>query len=428
MSLDYVLDGLSGQSKQRFLEDFLPQVPTLDDDGFKVTREAALEISVDLGAEYSFARGETKEAITALEKKAEASEGAEKRRRYVDVAERCKKLSMIDRAVSNYEFAGDIKKAAEVYLGVEYELNMDINILLERIPALEEAQEHAEAAQLCERFGMTVRAIENYRLADNKERADELEMFSDPVKAAAVWERNNNHTEAANLLYRNHLFDELAATHERAGYLVSAGSTYERMGDMDSALRLYRQAKFDLGVEKILRNQGRGDELVAYWKETGNTSKLAAHFEDEDSEQAAGFYQELNDYHKAAGCLVRAGKPVEAIELLVDNRFYEDALRIGVEDALEKTEIQPRINDLIIQCHKELALKYENSDPEKALWHYSELKDSDSVSRVATHLMEQAADKGDFKNARKYAEIAGNEEKEFVFRDANLLLNPSPQS
>ena len=47
MSLDEVLNNLSGKSKKSFLESFLPRASTISDDDFIAVRDAALEVSVD---------------------------------------------------------------------------------------------------------------------------------------------------------------------------------------------------------------------------------------------------------------------------------------------------------------------------------------------------------------------------------------------
>ena len=388
----------------------------------KAPQLAATGIASEVGL---LAKGKDEEAVTALEEAAVALEKiAEKRRRYTAAAELCIALGMKDRAVSNYEHAGDIKKAAEVYLGVEYELFDIGQNRKEKITALEEAKKHAEAAELCKKDGMTIRAVKNLRLAGNAEEADKLSAASDPIKAAAVWERNHNSTEAEYLLFANGLFEELAATHERATHFLSAGSTYyDLLHDLDSALRCWIRAKFDWGVEKILREQGKIDGLVDYWHKTNNIQKLAEHHKDKDPEKAAGFYKELKDYHKTADCLVRAGKPVGAIELLVEKELYEDAIRTA--DILKNTDAsdQPKINELKIRCYKELAPRYEASEPKRALEYYSNLNEPDNVRRLAIHLMEMAAAKGDFTEAVKYAITAGDNNKATTFEAANRLLS-----
>lgn len=424
MSLTGVLNNLVGASKERFLEDFLSSATTLNDADFEIVRKAAFDVNIDLGVKYLLAQGKDEEAVTALEKAATTSEKiAEKRRRYTAAAELCIALGMKDRAIVDYEHAGEIKKAAEVYLGVEYllfEIGQNAN---EKISLLEEAKKHAEAAELCKKYGMTIRAVKNLKLAGSNQEADELEKNTDPVKAAAVWERNHNPTEADNLLYINGFFKELAATHERADHFVSAGSTYDGLlHDPDSALRCYMEARFDHGVEKILQEQGKTNELVAYWKKTDNIIKLATHYEDKEPEKAAGFYIELKAYHKAAICLVKARKTVEVLELLVGNNLYEDALKTA--NTFEASE-QAKVNELITKCYMELAPRCETSEPERALEFYSKLNDEGGIKRVATHLMEQAVARGNFTAAANYAIISGDNNKAQTFREANALLKPA---
>ncbi|MEK6949759.1 MAG: hypothetical protein AABX34_06040 [Nanoarchaeota archaeon] len=421
MSLTDVLNGLSGESKKSFLESLLSRTSTLSDDDSNLATTSALEINVGLGVQYLRAKGKDGEAITALEE----------HEKYIAAAELCIDLNMKDRAVNNFERAGgfnNIKRAVEVHLGVEYTIPNLYGEIKGRIDGLERAEKHIDAADISKRHGMIMRAIENYRQGGNNQEADRLSNVSDIVKAAKVWENGGYPIEACNLLSINDLNQELAATQERAGYFVSAGSTYERLGDLDSAVRLYKQAKFDHGVERILRNQGREDELVVYWEETGNKPKLARHFEEKDPAQAAVFYTQLNDFRKASDCLVRAKKPVIAIELLVEKELYEDALKI--REAIKDLDglDQAKISRLTIKCYQELSPRYEVSNPEKALKFYSKLNDQDGVRRVAIPLMNQAAAIGDFPSAARYALMIGDNNKAQIFEGANLLLNPSPQS
>ena len=415
MSLTEVLGNLSQGSKLSFLENFLSHAATLDDDDFVIARDAALELSVDLGVKYLLIKGEKEEAITALEES----------ERYVDAAELCKELGMKDRAVSNFERAGgfgNIKKAVEAHLGVEYTIPNLYGAIKGRIGELERAEQHIEAADLSKRHGMIMRAIENYRHGGNNEEADRLLNFSDIVKAAKVWEDNAYPIEACNLLFLNGLDQELAATQERAGYLVSAASTYERLGHLDLALRLYKQAEFDHGVENILREQGKIDELVAYWHETNNLSSLARHYRDKDPKKAADFYVELKDYQNAAQSLIEAERSLEAMQLLVDNELREDALRIGESiddlDGINTAEL-----DLLMTlCYEELAPRYEVSNPRRALEFYSKSGDQDNVRRLATNLMEQAAANADFKSAAEYALMTGDSNKVATFKAVNEFL------
>ncbi|MEK6909822.1 MAG: hypothetical protein AABW61_01965 [Candidatus Aenigmatarchaeota archaeon] len=407
--------------KEQFLENLIPSVGILNDVDFDVVLKAASEFGVGLHVKYLLARGKGEEAITALE---EAGE-------HINAAELCIELRMKDRAVNNFERAGsfgNIKRAVEVHLGIEYTIPNLYGEIKERIDGLERAEKYIDAIDLSKRYGMIMRAIENYRQGGNNQEADRLSNVSDIVKAAKVWENGGYPIEACNLLSINDLNQELAATQERAGYFVSAGSTYERLGDLDSAVRLYKQAKFDHGVERILRNQGREDELVVYWEETGNKPKLARHFEEKDPAQAAVFYTQLNDFRKASDCLVRAKKPVIAIELLVEKELYEDALKI--REAIKDLDglDQAKISRLTIKCYQELSPRYEVSNPEKALKFYSKLNDQDGVRRVAIPLMNQAAAIGDFPSAARYALMIGDNNKAQIFEGANLLLNPSPQS
>jgi tetratricopeptide (TPR) repeat protein len=437
MSLKEVLDNLSGESKEYFLEKFLPHANTLDDDDSALVTAAALEIRVGLGVEYLRATRKDEEAITALEEAA-----LDNPEYYVTAAELCVELGMNDRAVSNYEHAGEIKKAAEVYLGVEYTLftipsrleDKEITMkyaanLVAKIDTLEGAQEHAEAARLGERFGMIDSAINNYDLAGNHEKVETLsDISSDPVKAAQVWERNGYNIEAVNLLLLTGFSKELAETQERAGYFADAGSTYETLRDFDSALRSYKQAESVSDVERILEEQGREEELVAYWRETGNTLKLAEHFEVSDPEKASTLYLESNDPNRAAGSLMKAGKFVEAIELAFENKLYETALEEIL--ALERMRaLDPsKIDELKTRSYRELAPRYEASDPEKALDFYSKLEDQEGIKRVATNLRDQAKAKGEFLTASMYASRIGDEKESQVLRETGFLLISSPQS
>jgi len=410
ISLAEVLNDLPGGSKESFLEGLLSRAGTLDDEDFNLVSKASLELSVDLGVKYLLAKGKKEEAITVFEESKE----------YFNAAELCAELKMYDRAVQNYESSGDIKKAVEVYLGVEYVLEQEL-MELEMITSLEKDGRHDEAAELCKRFGMTIRAIKNLKLGGDDEGAEKLTNVSDPAKAAQVWERNEGYMQSVNLLFRNELFTKLATTHVRAGHFINAAGTYERLMDFDSALGLYKQARFDHGVERILKEQGREEELVAYWHETKNSSSLAKHYRNKDPEKAAGFYAEIRDYKTAAQSLVEAKKPLEAMQILVNNHYYEDALCIG--DTLQDAEVldKDKLGGLKTQCYQELALRYETSDPKRALDFYSKLNDRDNVIRLANNLMDLAGANGEFKSAAEYALIIGENNKAATFRAAYAL-------
>src|SRR3989338_3629403 len=355
MSLAEVLTNLSNQSKKSFLEKLLPSARALDDNEFATVSIAASEVSVDLGVQYLLSKEKLEEAIALLEKAGEP----------VNAAELCKKHGLRDRAAENYEcthIRDNVKKAAEIYLGVEYELEPGAKV--EKISALENAGKYKDASELCKEAGMVVRAVQNLKLAGNTPAAEELEKNSNPIKAAEVWERNHYQTEAENLLFRNGLFKELAALNERAGFFVSAASNYTVIEDFGSALRCYKQDKFSWCVEKILLQLGKEDQLVEYWHEVRDFSSLALYYNNKDPLQAAVYYEELKDYQTAAQCLVKAQKPLKAMQLLVRNNYHEDALRIGDTTNPESQDDIKLKQVLITNCYEELAPRYETSDPE----------------------------------------------------------------
>ena len=153
----------------------------------------------------------------------------------------------------------------------------------------------------------------------------------------------------------------------------------------------------------------------------GDFSSLALHYNEKDPAQAAAYYEELQDYQTAAQCLVKAQKLLEAMQLLVRNNYHEEALGIWDTTNPESQDDIKLKQLLMTQCYKELAPRYETSDPERALEYYSKLERPEKVKKVATYLMEQSGATGDFERASEYAALAGDS-KATTFEAAKELL------
>jgi len=395
IDLGFVLDQL--HDKKVFLEKLLNKANSLTEKDFNTALDYTLREDVDLSVEY----------LKRRDKKEEAVQLYEETKKYVNAAKLCQKYGWKDKAVKNYELAGEIQLAVEVYLGVSYktetkEGKKDYSL---ELTTAEEKGDYEKAAKLAKNLGMINKAAQHFKKAGKQEEAEELLKNSNPLLAARVWERNGKVLHAINLLSRNEFFDEMCEVKKKANDFLSAGNSYFSRGKHEEALDCYRKANYSEGIEKMLKHLGRTEELILHWEKTGKSDLLAEYYEEKNPMKAAVHYESAKNYVKAGDCLVSAGKNISALKLLIDHGKYEAALKLKLN--LAKDEEEPT-KVLLEYCHERLAEEYESSNLEKSLEHYILLGNSEKFKKVANKLSKDHSAKGNFKKAVTYAEIAGN--------------------
>ncbi len=416
MLLEQTLSQLSEEGKKKFLEQLLGKAKDLKDEPFDVAYQAALKFSIDLGAKYLLAKNRNETAILLLENHQENEKAAKL----------CATLGLKDRAVENFEKAKKIKEAVEVYLGISnYKLETS-EVLLgvgqidyeNELESAEGKKDYSKAAEKAMSLGMVKRAAKNLKLAGKEKEAEELLKNSDPLKAAQVWERNGKKNNAISLLFRNGLYNEAALTHERAEDFFSAGMSYYYQNKLEKALECYRKANYNEGISRMLMQLNDQEGLVKHWEETNNTLALAEHYQDKDPLKAVAHYETLKSHNSTAECLVKGGKAIEGLQLLIEYCLFEDAVKLG-EGLTNPEEGAKR---LLKYCYQESAAKNEKMQPTKSLEYYEKAGVQDKVKELATKLMKEQAELGNFNRALEYARKAGDKNAEELYSSVTRIL------
>lgn len=416
MLLEQTLAQLSEEGKKKFLEQLLGKAKDLKDEPFDVAYQAVLKFSIDLGSKYLLAKNRNETAILLLENYQENEKAAKL----------CATLGLKDRAVENFEKAKEIKKAVEVYLGVsDYKLETAEVVIgqgqrdyIDELDKTEEKKDHAKAAEQALSLGMVKRAVKNLKLAGREKEAEELMKNSDPIKAAQVWERNGKINNAIALLFRNELYNEVASTHERAGDFFSAGMSYYYQNKLEKALECYKKADYNEGISRMLMQLNDQEGLVKHWEETNNSLALAEYYQDKDPLKAVVHYETLKSHKKAAECLVKAGKALEGLQLLIEHCNFEDAVELG--EGL--TNPDEGAKKLLNYCYKESAAKNEKMLPTKALEYYEKAGDPEKVKELSLKLMKEQVELGNFNRALEYSRKTGDKKAEELYSSVTGIL------
>lgn len=414
--LKQTLEQLSEDGKKVFLEKLVEKADNLDAETFDAAYQASLKVDVHLGVKYLLAKHQNETAVLLLENYKE----------YVCAAELCKKLGFKDRAVDNFLTAKETKKAVEVYLEVDgyrletTEVVFGVGLVdhLDELEKYETEKNYSKAADKSKSLGMIKRAAKNLRLAGKEQEAEELLNSSDQVKAARVWEDKKKISEAVGILFNNEFYVEIAQMHERVGDFFSAGISYQGQNNLEKALECYKKAQYSPGVDRILMQLGRTDDLVTHWEETNNYLNLAEHYQDKNPVKAANFYLKLKEYKKSAESFISAGRTIEGMMLLSAKEYFEDALKI----AEQETNKNAWLTDFLTSCYKGAAVQNEKSQPVKALEYFEKAGEREKVKTLALKLMKASENSGDFKNALIYSRKAEDKTAEELYASAVELL------
>ncbi len=186
----------------------------------------------------------------------------------------------------NYEKAGDLKAALQIYTrgsyfkeaaavsltGGQFAQAGDLFLRAEQPAAAADAYERAgdrvKAANLrgemALKEGRVADAAVSFRDGQDYLRAAELfESIDKHEEAAAAFEAGDSHAAAGSIYIRARLPERAAAAYERAGELETAARLYEQAGLQARAIPLYEKAGLTFKSGEAAAQAGDGDRAIA---------------------------------------------------------------------------------------------------------------------------------------------------------------------
>ncbi len=222
----------------------------------------------------------------------------------------------------NYEKAGDLKSALQIYTRGSYfkeaaVVSMADSQFAQAGELFLRAEEPAAGAEAYERAGDRAKAanlrgeiaLKEGRIA---EAATSFRNGQDYLRAAELFESISMHAEAAAAFEAGDSHAAAGSVYIRAGLPESAAQAYERAGELETAARLYEQA-------------GNQPRAIALYEKAGLTFKSGeAAAQAGDRDRAIALLQRVapsDEHHGAAAALlgqlfVESGRPGLAVERL----------------------------------------------------------------------------------------------------------------
>ena len=259
---------------------------------------------------------------------------------YHAAAVNLERLGNIERAAEFYVKGGDHKKAAQM---------------------LSDAGKHAKAAALFLEKGNTLDAARLYGVAGAWDKAAELYVRSGyPLRAAEAFEKSGNPLKAAES-YEKHFMENVsyATTYSSTGSsgqektARQAGALYEKAGQFEKALQIYSkgqyfaeaaQASMKLGrfapaAELFMRAEDPKGAADAY-ERAGDRVRAATlrgevAWKEGRIPEAAAFFQQGQDYLRAAELFESVGKLAEAAAAYEAGDSYAAAGSVYVRAGLK---------------------------------------------------------------------------------------------
>jgi tetratricopeptide (TPR) repeat protein len=222
----------------------------------------------------------------------------------------------------NYEKAGDLKSALQIYSrGGYFKEAAAVSIAAGQYAQAGElflrADETAAAASAYERAGDPVKAANlrgEFALKEGRvaEAAASFRDGRDYLRAAELFESIGQHAEAAAAFEAGESHAAAGSIYIRAGLPERAAQAYERAGELETAARLFEQA-------------GQRPRAIALYEKAGQTFKSGeAAAQAGDRDRAIGLLQRVDpadEHYGAATALlgqlfVESGRPGLAVERL----------------------------------------------------------------------------------------------------------------
>ena len=247
---------------------------------------------------------------------ARAAEAYLQGKEYLLAAELFDRMGKREQAAENYVRGGDHKKAADV---------------------LARAGQAGKAAELLMQRGQSLEAAKFYGQANQWDKAADLYLKGGyPLRAAQAYEKSGDLARAAEC-YERHFVENVSygasqggaasADHKAA---LQAGQLYTRIGALDRALQILARAGFHgeaadaasaLGEHKKAGEHYERaealDKAADAWDRAGDQIKAAllrgeVAFKDDRMAEAAAFFQEGQDFYRAAELFESLGLLTEA--------------------------------------------------------------------------------------------------------------------
>ena len=284
----------------------------------------------------------------------------------------------------NYEKAGDLKAAQQIYARGSYfkeaaGVSMATGVFAEAGELFLRADEPAAAADAYERAGDPVKAanlrgemaLKEGRVA---EAATEFRDGQDYLRAAELFESIGRHADAAAAFEAGESHSAAGSVYIRAGLPERAAQAYERAGELETAARLYEQAG----------NQARA---ILLYEKAGLTFK---------SGEAAA---QAGDRDRAIGLLQRVDPSDEhyvAAAVLLGELFGESGRPTLAVERLQKAIGGAPVSNANLDLHYWLAAALERDSPADAIALYGRIQAEslhfrDVAARLATLEAAQAA-------------------------------------
>lgn len=288
-----------------------------------------VEAQRQLRAGNFLAAGKAFEAANRLTQAAEAYMQAKELHLAAEVYDR---LGKRDQAAELYIKTGDFKRGAD---------------------ALARAGSPAKAAELLLQRGQSLEAAKMYGQANAWDKAGELYAKGGyPLRAAQAFEKQGDLIRAAEC-YEQHFVENVAygsaqastssADHKAA---LQAGQLFSRAGELERALNILGRAGFhreaaetakQLGqFEKAAEHYARAEDLEGAadaWEQAGNAVQAAllrgeVAFKDDRMAEAAAYFQQGQDYYRAAELYESLGLLAEAAGAYEEGGSYNEAASV----------------------------------------------------------------------------------------------------
>lgn len=324
--------------------------------------DLALEMLRGAGLRYA-------EALTYLEKGDE-----------ITAAEILESLKKYDKAVEIYLNKGKLKDALPLlketgdipYAGALAEKNGD-NVFAGR--CFEDVELYFKAGECYAKIPDLSKCIENYEKALGKimKEGDSYKGAFIAMRLAECYEKNNNYIKASEIFSRlgeyekaallaekgnNYIlsakyyltagkekealkvaslvkektpdfFELMALIHQKNGNFSQAGKFYAEMGDFKKAGECFEKAGEFFHAGEMFVKAGENERAYSLFKKIKEYGKVAEIAERLGRyEEAAENYGLSGNILKQANCLIKAGKLVEAGNILYEQGFYDRALSV----------------------------------------------------------------------------------------------------
>jgi len=283
----------------------------------------------------------------------------ELKKQYAQAAKAWEEHGQIEKALFNYQRAGNVKravelalrhdmrrKAAEIYLKAEiYDKAAQLFHKERDYSAAARAYRHggavAQAAAMFETAGEWVEAARVYELVGDFMKAGQLyDKGGDVDSSARVYQRALQGNDAglgdkkdlarvAAVLTRARDFDRAAELYIQSDELCEAVVAFVRMGELEGAAKLLTTTHGDVGFEVLTRVDYAAPSAIDFAKTfylARDHQKAARVFESCGVfDKAAYLFEKCQDYQHAAEMFLRAEQPTRAAAMYEKAGLHVDA-------------------------------------------------------------------------------------------------------